>query len=108
MCRQIPAEFLLANYFRRYPQKPITYAHLRKLRSELEAAIQDLVFVDISGSSVLSAVEQYPEMFEWDGSAVRMTEGSEEFFSEDYIDSRFNSEVDKSIRQTALRVLRVQ
>ena len=106
MCRQICVEFLLANHFQKSPQKPLTYTGLRKLRSGLESAIESLVYVDISASSVLWAVEQYPKMFKWDGKAVTRAKESEAFFSADYVESHFNSEVDESIRQAALRVVR--
>jgi len=105
MCLQICVEFLLANHFRKSPQEPLTYGGLRKLRSGIESEIEGLVYVDISASSVLSAVEQYPKMFRWNGEAVTRAEGSEAFFSDDYVESHFNSEVDESIRNTALDVV---
>jgi hypothetical protein len=105
MCRQISARFLLANRFFESPQDRITFASLRNLRSAIEAALDELIYVDISIASVLSAVEQYPKMFSWDGEAVTRAEGSENFFLPAFIDMQFNYEVEEQIRGTVLEAL---
>jgi hypothetical protein len=105
MCRQIPAEFLLANRFYSFPQERITYTSLRELRSAIESVIDELIYVDISVASVLSAVEQYPKMFRWDGEAVTRVEKSDSFFSVEYINSHFNFEVEESMRKAVLEAV---
>lgn len=101
MCHHINAKVILANYLKNN-DTPLTFIVLEKIRWNILSKFDVYVEVEISISSMLSAVELHPEMFCWARNKIEKVELSQEFFTEEYIEEHINWELDQSIKDEAL------
>ncbi len=105
MCCEIEADVIMANYFLKN-QQPLTFGHLRRIRTDLEARMGESVYVDVSRPALLSAVEMHPEMFRWDGNTITRSDNADRFFQLEYIEDYFNTRLHGRLGDEALNALR--
>lgn len=91
MCTVIDADCVLANLLQR--RWTVTAVELNTFRSFVESACSD-VYLDVTSSGLLWAVNTRPDMFRWSGNGVqRVSE-----WSEDHVERYFNWRVPSHAR----------
>jgi len=65
MCYVIDSENLLFNYFATHSKKQVRIRTLNRLRSIIEQSLDSLVYVDVTSSSLVTAIENNEGMFDW-------------------------------------------
>jgi hypothetical protein len=82
----------------------VNISKLRSLQYQIERA-HPTIRVDISIQSLIASVEECPQMFVWDDEGIAREKDSSEFFTEEYINSVFNSRIPQEIRQSVIDLL---
>ena len=103
MCREINAEFVLANMLVT-TQRSVSIRTLKKVRQEIEQKIPS-VFVDVTSDSITTVVESRPEMFRWADDEVDRAPNADKFFSARYVRDHINWRVPGNIRSNCLHII---
>lgn len=105
MCHVIVSRYIVANYLLRHAKASLTIKDLKYLQKQIEQQLPS-VFVDISRQSLISTVEEYPQMFTWDINGISRAKGSSSLFDEDCIDHEFNSRLPREVKSCLLECLK--
>lgn len=70
MCEVIEAENLLVTYFAKHQKNKVSICRLKALRAQIEQSLEDPVYVDITRSSLVKAIELNAGVIEWKGAFV--------------------------------------
>ncbi|MCK4564799.1 MAG: hypothetical protein KAU94_09005 [Verrucomicrobia bacterium] len=71
MCYVIDSENLLVNYFRSHSEKKrVSIGKLKDLRGHIESQLSLTIYIDITVSSLVDAVEGNPSRFDWRGDYI--------------------------------------
>ena len=103
MCKVINAKVVLANLLTAH-NKPVTIKHLKEIRQQLESKISGL-YVDVTSDSVFTAVEMQRNMFKWDNDDIIRADNSDERFTAEAINKRYNWRIPEDIRPAVVEVL---
>jgi hypothetical protein len=103
MCHFIEPEFLLANLLMLSPA-PVSMSRLNCMRRLIRNSVDEPIYIDISNNSMCAAVELRPEMFRWKDGAIVRAEDAQSYFSKEFVEEHFNSELNDSIREKTLCV----
>lgn len=70
MCEVIEAENLLVAYFATQRKRKVSIGRLKTLRARIESSSEEPVYVDITRSSLVRAVELNAGILDWKGSFI--------------------------------------
>lgn len=100
MCQTIEANVILANLLRKNSE--VTIRQLKEVRRQLETDIKGL-YVDITLTSIIIAVETNPDMFELEDNTI--SRHDDKNFRDDYLEDCFNWRIPERMRTQVLEVL---
>jgi hypothetical protein len=99
----IEAKVILANLLRN--KEKVTIRNLKGIRKKLETSIKGL-YIDITMTSIIIAVETNNNMFELDDNIIYRCKNSEKNFKDDYLEDCFNWRIPEKIKDKVLEILR--
>ena len=85
--------------------KPINLFYLSKLKEKLYKKLKNqVVYIDVSKDSILSAVYSNPKLFKYVGDKIDKADNSFQYYQEDYINNFINYKIPKDIKSIFLKV----
>jgi hypothetical protein len=105
MCEVIEAENVLVTYFATHKERRISVRRLKTLRTLIEKVVDEPVYVDITRSSLVKAVELNQGLIDWEGSFLLWLLNTPKRADSSKIEETYNWRIPARIRSQFERVV---
>lgn len=101
MCQKIDSNFVLIHELRK--RNTCSISDLVNKKHQIESKIPS-VFVDVSKSSILSTIDNYPQIFTWIDNKISRLDSANQYFEEPLI-SFFDADLKNSVKEEITTIL---